>query len=295
MRVGLIGLGLMGRGMGLSLMRAGHRLSIVAHRRRETADALCAAGAGEAAGPAELARDCDAVVCCLPSVEAARQVLLGPAGIASAGRRGLLVIECSTLLPDAAVEFEQGLAAAGVAFVDAPLTRGPDEALAGTLNALVGGSPEAVEQAAPVLAAFCERQFGFGPAGRGYAAKLISNFLAFSNLVAVAEAMATAFRAGLDPSTLLQAISVSGGQSRVLESYGPFIAGTGAARSRVTVATAHKDVDYYRRFAAALGTAGPAADGVVERFAQAVGAGLGERLTPEFLEHVAKTLGSRAG
>lgn len=286
-RIGLIGLGLMGRGMGLSLLRAGYALHIVAHRRRDVADELVAAGAIELATPQALASACEAIVLCLPSVESTEHVLFGPQGVLAGARRGLLVIECSTLLPQAARDFAQRLSAAGVDFVDAPVTRGPAEAVAGRLNALLGGSPEAVARAKNVLAAFCERCFEFGASGQGYAAKLINNFLAFNNLVAVAEAMHTAQRAGLDLKQLLAAIQLSGGQNRVLDGLTPVLTGEGPSRSRVTLTTAHKDVQYYGRLAASLQTAGPQAQQVEQALARALEVGLGDALTPEYLAHIA--------
>lgn len=287
-RTGLIGLGLMGRGMGLSLLRAGHALGIVAHRRRDTAEELCASGAWQAADPAQLAAACDVLVLCLPSVEATESVLFGPQGVLSGAHAGLLVVECSTLLPAAGRDFAQRLAAAQIGFVDAPVTRGPAEAVAGRLNALVGGPPEAVERATAVLSAFCERTFRFGAVGQGYAAKLVNNFLAFSNLVAVAEAVHTAHEAGLDLHELLAAVQVSGGQNRVLDGLAPWLTGAGPSRSQVTVHTAHKDADYYTRLAAGLQTLGPLAQQVEKSLADALADGLGEALTPAYVSHVAR-------
>ncbi len=286
-RTGLVGLGLMGRGMGFSLLRAGHTLGLVAHRRRETADDLLAAGAWEATHPRQLAAGCDAVILCLPSIAATEAVLFGPLGIVAGARPGLLVIECSTLLPEAGRDFAARLADHHIAFVDAPVTRGPTEALAGRLNALVGGESQAVERACAVLAAFCERSFRFGASGQGYAAKLVNNFLAFSNLVAVAEAMNTARAAGLDFTQLLAAVQVSGGQNRVLDGLGPWLTDTGPSRSKVTVLTAHKDVDYYRRLADSLHTLGPLAQQVEASLSQALADGLADRLTPAYIGHVA--------
>jgi 3-hydroxyisobutyrate dehydrogenase-like beta-hydroxyacid dehydrogenase len=145
-----------------------------------------------------------------------------------------------------------------------------------------------------VLQAFCEQVFRLGACGQGYAAKLISNFLAFSNLAAVAEGMATAGRAGIDPAVLMQALAVSGAQSRVLDGLAPVIAGTGESRSRVTVTTAQKDVAYYAGFAAAMGTAGPVSATTAACYAQAVAMGLGGEFTPAYLRHVAETLSLRA-
>jgi 3-hydroxyisobutyrate dehydrogenase-like beta-hydroxyacid dehydrogenase len=234
------------------------------------------------------------LVLCLPSLEATQAVLFGPGGAAHEGARGVLVLECSTLMPNAALDFDARLDALGIGFADAPVTRGPTEALAGKLNALLGGRPEHAALAGRVLSAFCERVFSFGAPGQGYAAKLVSNFLAFTQLAAVAEGMATAARAGLDLPLLLQALAVSGSQSRVLDGLAPVIADTGESRSRVTLATAHKDVAYYRRFADALHTAGPVAAQVEQQFAQALAAGLGQRFTPDYLRHVAASCAESA-
>jgi 3-hydroxyisobutyrate dehydrogenase-like beta-hydroxyacid dehydrogenase len=290
-RLGLVGLGLMGRGIGHSLLRAGHRLGIVAHRRREVADELLAAGAWEASSPRELAAACDALVLCVSSAEASRQCLVGERGVLESGRAGLLVIESSTLMPEAAREFAGALRTAGIDFVDAPVTRGPREAMEGRLNALVGGEPQAVERALGVLAGYCERSFVMGGAGSGYAAKLVNNFLAFNNLVAVAEAMTTAVKAGLALPTLLEAIAASGGQNRVLDGLAPWLATGGETRSRVTIDTARKDAQYFHAFARSLGTGGGASGHVLQALAQAVEHGLGEAFTPAYLEHVAAAAG----
>jgi 3-hydroxyisobutyrate dehydrogenase-like beta-hydroxyacid dehydrogenase len=290
-RIGLIGLGLMGRGIGHSLLRAGHLLGIVPYRRREVADELVAAGAWEASSPCELASLCDVVVLCVSSVEASKECILGESGVIASRQVGLLIIESSTLLPAVAVEIASRLAAAQMDFVDAPVTRGPREAMEGRLNALVGGEPLAVARAQQVLAAFCERSFVMGGVGSGYAAKLINNFLAFNNLVAIAEAMTTAVEAGLSLPTLLEAIAVSGGQNRVLDGLAPWLISCGETRSRVTIATAHKDVQYFHDFSRELGTGGPASEQVLRALTDAMGHGLAAEFTPAFVQHVASSAG----
>ena len=281
----------MGRGMGHSLLRAGHPLGILAHRRREVADELVAAGAWEAGSPQDLAAACDAVIVCVSSVEASQACLVGTNGVLASGRPGLLVIECSTLMPAAAEDLARRLKAAQIDFVDAPVTRGPREAMEGRLNALVGGDPAAAERAQAVLGAFCERCFVMGGVGSGYAAKLVSNYLAFNNLVAIAEAMTTAVRAGLPLATLLEAIGVSGGQNRVLDGLTPWLVAGTETRSRVTIATAHKDVRYFHDFARTLGTAGDASAQVLQALTQAVERGLGDSFTPAYLAQVASSCG----
>lgn len=290
--VGLIGAGLMGRGMGLSLLRHGHALHLVGHRQRRTIDELVGLGALEHDSPGALAANCDAVVLCLPSVEVVDEVLFGEYGIAAKARPGLLVIDCSTLLPAATQDFHARLAKVGIALVDAPVTRGPKEAEQGRLHALVGGDAGDVARAEPVLRSFCESIFTFGGPGSGHAAKLVNNFLAFSNLVAVTEAMASAAKAGLHMPTLMQAIKVSGGQSRVLDGLAPWLAEGAPNLSRVTLATAHKDADYYARWAASLDCEGPVAQQVVRQLTEGMDAGLAEQLTPHYVRWAAARRGA---
>lgn len=290
--IGLIGLGMMGRGMGHSLLSAGRSLSIRPNKRREVADELLALGAVQTRSPEHMADISSVIVTCLPSEAAVRDVLFGPAGIAQAARPGLLVVECSTLTPMAGRELSEQLARVGVDFVDAPVTGGPTEAMQGRLNALIGGaSDSAAQRAGAILGAFCKQAFRFAGAGSGYGAKLINNFLAFSNLVAVAEAMATARKTGLDMDTLLAAVEGGGGQNRVLSGLGPWLAGHGESRSRVKLETAAKDVEYYCQLAGELETLGSVATQVRDRLLQGLADGLGAELTPCYVSHVAKAAG----
>jgi 3-hydroxyisobutyrate dehydrogenase-like beta-hydroxyacid dehydrogenase len=284
----------MGRGIGTSLLRAGFPLTVVPNRQRHVADELISLGATQVDSPMQGAGGSDVVVTSLPSAEAVRDVLFGREGVSQAGRGGLLVIECSTLRPADAKEFGTALAERGAAFVDAPVTRGPNEALQGKLNALLGANTEEHSNAASVvLSAFCESIFRMGPVGSGYAAKLVNNFLAFSALAALSEAMATASKGGLDLTNLLEAISVSGGQSRAVTSMKPWITKGQPALSIITVATACKDVAYYLQHAESLQTAGPVTRTVHQQLEQAVAAGLGDALTTAYLSFATDTLGAR--
>ncbi|MFY9128618.1 MAG: NAD(P)-dependent oxidoreductase [Limnohabitans sp.] len=286
LRVGLIGLGLMGRGIGLSLLRDGHVLGIVAHQKRATTEELLNLGAVEFKSPVDLAMNYDFIVTCLPSEEACRQVLLGNQGIVHSTRTDILVIECSTLMPHNAIEFSDALGRSQISFVDAPVTRGPREAELGKLNAILAGSPDSISKARPVLTSFCEGIFEVGSLGQAYAAKLINNFLAFSNLAAIGEAMATAKQANLDLRQLMAVIAVSGGQSRVLDGLVPTITSIGPSRSIVSISTAHKDVKYYSELSKKLKSAGPISQAVLAEFSRALEQDLGEELTPKYLSFI---------
>lgn len=292
MSVGLVGLGLMGRGMGLSLLRAGFSVTFLANRSRTAAEELLAIGGREASSAAELASLVDVVVLCLPGRDVVNSVLLGQQSLLEGARPGLHVVECSTLTPADGRRLFDAAKARGVCVVDAPLTGGPREAVEGSLHALVGGENDAdVQRVAPVLAAFCQQQHRFPGVGQGYAAKLVNNMLAFANLTAIAEAMTVAAKSGLDIATLLQAIERSGGQSRCLSGLTPWLSKCGESRSIVTIRTAAKDVGYFCEFAASSSGIGPVASLVNSSLAQAVAEGLGDELSPRYVQLVAEREG----
>lgn len=243
--VGLIGLGLMGRGMGLRLLGAGFRLRTLAHRRREAVDELLAHGAVEEPSPRAIAAGCSTIVLCLPSIEVVEQVLFADDGIAAGASPGLTVVDCSTLTPHAGRDFAARLARREIGFVGAPVTRGPSEALRGELNMLAGGASRDVERVRPVVSAFCATILRTGDAGSGYAAKLVNNFLSLGYHALIVEALAAVRDEGIPVPTVLDAVSLGAGSSRVVENNKAFLAGVGESRSRFSLATACKDLRYF--------------------------------------------------
>jgi len=290
MRVGLIGAGLMGRGMGHRLLSAGHALAVVAHRHREAVTELCDAGATEYATPCELATASDVVLTCLPGIDVVEAVLFDEGGVVHAPA-GKLVIDCTTSLPDASRDFARRLQERGHQFIDAPVTGGPAEALAGKLIALVGGERDAVECARPVLSTFCADIQLFGGVGFGHAAKLINNGIGFGILGVVSEAIATAMKHGVDMRALLSIVERSGGQNRILQGLGPWILHGDSQRIQVNVSTACKDVAYYMRLAKQSGTDGPVLDAVLSELRKAIDDGLG----PELLAAYPARIAARSG
>lgn len=282
MRIGLIGVGLMGRGMGLRLLRDGHVLRVLAHVNRETVDELVAAGAVESATAAEIAADSDAIVLCLPNAVVVEEVLFGPTGIAGGAARGLLVLDCSTSVPVRSREFSRRLDTLGIAFVDAPVTGGPTEAATGKLVGLVGGSDSDIERARAILDAFCATIHVFGAVGTGHAAKLVNNGMGFGILAVVAEVLATAIRQGLHLPTLLEMIDHSGGQNRILQGLTPWLLTGDESFPKVTIATAAKDIDYFVQVAQSVDTDGPVLAQVHNEFRRAIESGIGDRMLPAY-------------
>lgn len=222
MRVGVIGLGIMGAPMARNLLRAGHDV-VVQGRRAARVDPLVAAGARAAATPAAVAAQVDAVVTSLPDGPDVEGVVAGPDGVLAGARPGLLVVDTSTIAPATARALAAGCAEAGVAFVDAPVSGGEQGAIAGTLSIMAGGAVEAFERAAPIFAAIGRTATHMGGSGQGQMTKLVNQIVGATTLAAVAEGLTLAAHAGLDPSAVLAAVGGGAAGSWLLEHLGPRI------------------------------------------------------------------------
>jgi 3-hydroxyisobutyrate dehydrogenase-like beta-hydroxyacid dehydrogenase len=207
MKVGLIGLGNMGRPMAGRLTAAGFRLAV--WNRSAGRAAAAAAGATVAASPRELAAASDVVITMLADGAAVRAVLGGADGVLTAARAGTIVIDMSTIGPVLARDLAAEAAAHDVAFLDAPVSGSVALAEQGTLTAMVGGPPDAVERARPVLAALTKAQFHLGPAGAGAAMKLAVNILIAASNQAIAEALTLAESAGIGRADAYDVLAAS--------------------------------------------------------------------------------------
>jgi len=214
-RIGFLGLGTMGASMAANLARAGAPLTVW-NRTPGRAAALLDLGAHEAASPAELAAGADVVVICVSDTPDVEAVLFGPAGVAEGAASGSLVIDCSTISPQATREFGQRLAERGVGMVDAPVSGGSEGAKLGTLTMFVGGSDADVTRARPVLEAIARTITHLGPLGNGQAAKAVNQIIIGGAYLGVAEGLVLGMRAGLDPRRLVEALSGGSAQSWIL-------------------------------------------------------------------------------
>ncbi|HVC20076.1 MAG TPA: NAD(P)-dependent oxidoreductase [Vicinamibacterales bacterium] len=219
-RVGFVGLGRMGRPMCRNLLRAGFPL-IVYNRSRPAVDELADAGAHPAASLAEVAAGCEFVLTCLPTVEASEEIYLSADGLIGHGRSGQVFIEHSTIGPSTARRIAGHASPRGIGFLDAPVSGGPEGAADATLTIMVGGEAADAARAAPVLRALGRHIHHLGGAGTGSAAKLVNQALTAVHAAAAAEALLLASAAGLDPLALLDVLSTSYGQSRMLDRSGP--------------------------------------------------------------------------
>jgi 3-hydroxyisobutyrate dehydrogenase-like beta-hydroxyacid dehydrogenase len=209
--VGFVGLGTMGASMAANVLKAGSPLTVW-NRTPGRAPVLVDGGAQEAVSPSALAAVSDVVIVCVSDTPDVEAVLFGPDGVADGARRGSLVIDCSTISPDATRDFGRRLAKHGVSLVDAPVSGGSEGARLGTLTMFVGGAEPDVARARPILEAMGKTITHLGPLGSGQAAKAVNQVVISGVYLGVAEGIVLGLKAGLDPHRLVEALS--GGSKR---------------------------------------------------------------------------------
>ncbi len=221
--VGFIGLGIMGSAMARRLVEAGHRVAVW-NRTPSKADPLVAAGARQAASPAEAARGSEVVLTIVTGSADAEEVILGPGGAVQGAAPGTVVVDMTTTAPDTARRLGRELRARGVGFLDAPVTGMEVRAREGTLSIFVGGEEADLEKAREVLAVLGNRITRFGPNGAGQTVKACNQILCSVNLLGVCEALHLARLSGIEIGAAIEALLPGAGGSWQLERFGPQIA-----------------------------------------------------------------------
>jgi 2-hydroxy-3-oxopropionate reductase len=217
--IGFIGLGIMGRPMARHLLAAGFPLAV--HSRSPgPVEELAAGGARGCSSPAEVASSSDVVITMLPDTPDVELVLLGERGVTEGIRAGSLVIDMSTIDPLATRRFAEVFSGRGVGMVDAPVSGGEKGAIEATLSIMVGGREEDVERAMTVLRKLGTTIVHVGASGAGQIAKACNQLVVASTIEAVAEALALAERAGVDPGKVREALLGGFAGSKILEIHG---------------------------------------------------------------------------
>ncbi|MCA0243357.1 MAG: 2-hydroxy-3-oxopropionate reductase [Proteobacteria bacterium] len=221
MKIGFIGLGIMGTPMALHLAAAGHRLFV--RTRSRVPEAITAAGATVCATPAAVAREAEAVFLMLPDTPDVEQVLFGADGVAMALEGGgprKLVVDMSSISPTATRDFARRVGERGADYLDAPVSGGEVGAKAATLTIMCGGTEAAFQRAQPLLALMGKNITHVGGAGDGQVTKVANQIIVALNIAAVGEALVFAAKAGADPAKVRQALLGGFAASRVLEVHG---------------------------------------------------------------------------
>ena len=269
--VGFVGLGNMGWPMARNLHAAGFGL-IVRDTALATQDRFAAEHPGViAASSPDAFSAADVVVTMLPNGGAVQDAMLGW-GIGAALRAGALLVEMSSSDPSDTLRLAAGLQPSGVRVVDAPVSGGVPRAVIGELAIMVGGAPDDVARAQPVLLVLGDpaRQFATGELGSGHAMKALNNVVAAATTCATAEALVAGKRFGLDPKTMVDIINASTGRSFVSEIFGTEVL-TGRYGTGFALGLLAKDVHIAASVAAAGGADTPVIALTDERYAKALG------------------------
>jgi len=236
MEVGVIGLGSMGMGAALNLVRKGHKVS-GCDLRAEAREELARAGGAASARAADLPGRPEAVVVFVVNAAQAEAVLFGPDGVLPRLAPDAVVLCCTTLAPEAARTLGARLAERQVAMLDAPVSGGAIAAREGRMTVMASGPEAAFAKAQPVLDAIAGKVWRLGEAhGAGSTVKMVNQLLAGVHIAAAAEAMALGIRAGADPQTLFDVITTSAGNSWMFQNRVPHIlAGDDTPHSAVNI------------------------------------------------------------
>jgi len=289
-RIGFVGLGLMGQGMATNILQKGWPLSVRGHRNPTPVADLVALGATEVPDLESLGRGSDIVFLCLTGSPEVDEVV---AALTPGLAPGAVVVDCSTADPTVTVRLARDLAARGVHFADAPLSRTPKEAWAGTLDCMVGADPAVFDRIRPVIAAWATKIVHIGGVGDGHRMKLLNNFLSLGYAALYSEALAIAARVGISPQTFDSVIRGGRMDCGFYQTFmGWTIEGNREAH-RFTLANAYKDLRYLESMANAAPVATPVTSAVKNSFATAVtqGASGPEDYVPHLPDHIARANG----
>lgn len=219
MRLGFVGIGLMGCPMTLRLLAAGHQVTVW-NRSRDKLAPVLEKGARPADSPADVARACEILMMCVTDQHAVQEVLFGADGVVHAAEKAKVIVDFSSIAPAAARDFAARLEQKGVGFVDAPVSGGVAGAEKGTLAIMAGGRPEHVERVRPVVMHLAQRFTRMGDSGAGQTTKLCNQIIVGSLIAVIAEAVRLAEAAGVDARQLPEALKGGFADSLPLQVFG---------------------------------------------------------------------------
>jgi len=222
MKLGFIGLGIMGKPMAKNLLKAGHEV-VCYDIVRENVENVVAAGARAAGSAKAVAEQCMVIVTMLPNSPHVKEAVMGKGGVLEGAKDGAILIDMSSIAPLASVETAKACASQGVKMIDAPVSGGEPKAIDGTLSIMVGGDNAVFESVKEILLKMGASAVYCGTIGAGNTTKLANQVIVACNIAAVAEAFTLAKRAGVDPQLVLDAIKGGLAGSTVMNAKAPMI------------------------------------------------------------------------
>lgn len=222
MKIGFIGLGIMGKPMSKNLLKAGYEL-VVLDRNTAVQEELAALGAAVVTTPKEVAEQVEVVITMLPNSPQVKEVVLGENGVIEGAKPGTVVIDMSSIAPLISREIGEKLAEKGIELLDAPVSGGEPKAIDGTLSVMVGGKQEIFDKHYDIMKAMAGSVVRTGDIGAGNVTKLANQVIVALNIAAMSEALILATKAGVEPDLVYQAIRGGLAGSTVLDAKAPLV------------------------------------------------------------------------
>jgi len=222
-KLGFLGLGLMGAHMARNLAKAGHDVALWSNSKGKAVTLAAETGGTACEIPAEVAAHSACVFLCVGDSAMSENVILGPGGLREGARKGLIVVDASTVSPASSCSVSAELAKSGIEFLGAPCTGSTPGAINGTLTFMVGGDKEVFERTKPFLEAMGKKIYYCGGAGMGLHAKLTQNLILSNLLQAFNEGIVLSTKAGVDPVLMLDILANSAAKSGLIDFKAPYI------------------------------------------------------------------------
>jgi 3-hydroxyisobutyrate dehydrogenase-like beta-hydroxyacid dehydrogenase len=290
-RVGLIGAGLMGHGIGKNIVTKGYPLTVLAHRNRKPIDDLVGKGAKEAKSPRAVAEASDVVVICVTGSPEVEAVVFGGDGVLEGVRQGTIVMDCSTAEPGSTRKVAAAIVAKGGRFADTPLVRTPKEAEEGRLGVMTGGDQATLAELRPVIDCFAEAVIHAGPVGAGHTLKLVNNFIAIGTAGVVAEAITAAIKAGVGMAALRDIVMAGGARSVMFERLIQVPLADDDTAAKFAIKNARKDLRYYTNLTETMPYVSFLAEAVHQTFVLAANRGYDDRFIGRLIDMFAELNG----
>jgi hypothetical protein len=284
--IGFIGLGMMGHGMARNIVEKGYALTVTGHRNRAPVDDLVKRGAREAASAREVAEASSIVFICVTGSAQVEAVVRGAGGLKEGLRPGSVLVDCSTSDPTSTAGIAAELAAIGVAFADAPLSRTPKEAWEGKLDTMVGAEPAVFERLRPILDTWAGKVVHIGGIGDGHRMKLINNFVSLGYGAIYAEALALAEKVGISAPRFDAVIRNGRMDCGFYQTFMNYVIDGNRDAHKFSLGNAYKDLRYLESMSDAVGLNNPIGSAVKNSFGMAVAAGGKDDYVPMLRDHV---------
>jgi 3-hydroxyisobutyrate dehydrogenase-like beta-hydroxyacid dehydrogenase len=294
-KVGLIGAGLMGYGIGKNILAKGHGLVVMANRNREPIDKLKAQGASEAASPKAIAEQSDMVITCVTASPQMEDIVYRADGLLAGLKKGQVVADATTAEPSSTRKIAASVEAAGGRFCDIPMTRTPKDAEAGKLGLMTGGDPATLAEIRPVLECFADTIVYSGPVGSAHVLKLVNNFLSIAHAAIAAEAIVGAAKAGVDMNALKDIVLSGGANSVMFARLINVPLSDDDSHAKFAIDNACKDMRYYTNLTENLPYTSFLAEQVHQTLVLARNRGYGQRYVPRLIDFMAEMNGVTFG